>query len=123
MTWLVMSVVASAACFTAEPGIYDASIPIQGYDSATAYLTATKCDNGIHNSFACRVVLIESDDSEVQKTSSTYTNATGKKSSGEAKAKNRDAKSAHYYYKAICYICNSGWGNGTTFKKVKDKYF
>ena len=87
------------------------------------YIKAPTCDNGIHNKFAARVILTNSDGSTVMKTSSVYTNTTGTKNSGKATANNRSASKASGYAKGLCYICGGGWGGGTTFVRIQTKTY
>lgn len=106
---------ASAAyCVKARLEYWDAIYPYQGYDSGTVYMDASKCNNGVHNEFKCRVTLYNSDGSTVTKTSADYVNATGTKSSGEAKANNRDALRVVGFASSVCHICNQGYGSSLT---------
>lgn len=114
---------AHARCMRAWLEIWDSGGPLEGYDTATMYINAPTCDNGIHNTFAARVVLTNSDGSTVMKTSALYTNATGTKNSGKATANNRSASKAVGYAKGLCYICGGGWGGGSSFVWVPTKVF
>ena len=115
--------IAHAGCMTAWLEIWDSDDPLRGYDTATMYIKAPTCDNGIHNKFAARVILTNSDGSTVMKTSSVYTNTTGTKNSGKATANNRSASKASGYAKGLCYICGGGWGGGTTFVRIQTKTY
>lgn len=106
---------ASAAyCVKARLECWDAVYPYEGYDSGTVYMDASKCNDGIHNEFQCKVTLYNNNGSTASKKSPNYVNATGTKSSGEVKANDRDALRVDGFASSVCHICNQGYGEELT---------